>query len=62
MFVGHPLDLIKVRLQTMPIPAAGEAPLYTGMVDCAKKTMARDGVRSLAFVLIVRDLIFVLAW
>lgn len=45
VFVGHPLDLIKVRLQTMPAPAPGQQPLYTGMVDCAKQTIARDGVR-----------------
>lgn len=45
VFVGHPLDLIKVRLQTMPKPAPGEAPLYTGMADCARKTIAKDGVR-----------------
>lgn len=44
---GHPLDLIKVNLQTMPRPKAGEAPLYTGMVDCAKKIIAKDGVTGL---------------
>ncbi|GFG32479.1 hypothetical protein Cfor_11918 [Coptotermes formosanus] len=40
---GHPLDTIKVRLQTMPKPAPGEAPVYTGTWDCAKKTIKREG-------------------
>lgn len=44
MFVGHPLDLIKVRLQTMPVPAPGERPLYTGMMDVARQTIAKDGM------------------
>jgi len=33
--VGHPLDLIKVRLQT--------SNQYTGMVDCAAQIMKKDG-------------------
>ncbi|XP_066996720.2 mitochondrial carnitine/acylcarnitine carrier protein [Anabrus simplex] len=44
---GHPLDTIKVRLQTMPKHAPGEAPLYTGTWDCAKKTVQKEGVRGL---------------
>ncbi|PNF15006.1 Congested-like trachea protein [Cryptotermes secundus] len=40
---GHPLDTIKVRLQTMPKPAPGEAPVYTGTWDCAKQTFKREG-------------------
>ncbi|KNE56521.1 hypothetical protein AMAG_02323 [Allomyces macrogynus ATCC 38327] len=36
---GHPLDLIKVRLQT--------SNQYKGMVDCARQTMAKEGVRGL---------------
>eukprot|EP01116_Phalansterium_solitarium_P016643 TRINITY_DN3906_c0_g2_i1.p1 TRINITY_DN3906_c0_g2~~TRINITY_DN3906_c0_g2_i1.p1 ORF type:complete len:307 (+),score=93.36 TRINITY_DN3906_c0_g2_i1:96-1016(+) len=44
--VGHPLDTIKVRLQTMQV-VAGQAPLYTGALDCAKKTIAREGVKGL---------------
>lgn len=43
---GQPLDTIKVRLQTMPsIP--GQSPLYSGAWDCAKKTVAKEGVRGL---------------
>ena len=37
--VGHPFDLVKVRLQT-----SNE---YTGIVDCVKKTVARDGPKGL---------------
>lgn len=40
---GHPLDTIKVRLQTMPKPAPGQAPLYRGTFDCAMKTVGREG-------------------
>jgi len=39
VFVGHPLDLIKVRLQT-----SNE---YSGIADCMKKTIAKDGVKGL---------------
>ncbi|XP_054710058.1 mitochondrial carnitine/acylcarnitine carrier protein-like [Uloborus diversus] len=40
---GHPLDTIKVRLQTMPKPAPGALPLYSGTFDCAKKTIIKEG-------------------
>jgi len=43
VLVGHPLDTIKVRLQTMPEPKLGESPLYSGTFDCAKKTVSREG-------------------
>jgi len=36
VLVGHPLDTIKVRLQT-----SNE---YTGMMDCFRKTVAKDGI------------------
>lgn len=39
--------MIQVRLQTMPVPAAGIAPLYRGTYDCAKKTVQREGFRGL---------------
>lgn len=39
VFVGHPLDLIKVRLQT-----SNE---YNGIVDCATKTFRKDGLKVL---------------
>uniref|UniRef100_A0A1L8DEP0 Putative mitochondrial ornithine transporter n=1 Tax=Nyssomyia neivai TaxID=330878 RepID=A0A1L8DEP0_9DIPT len=47
VIVGHPLDTIKVRLQTMPLPEAGQSPLYAGTWDCAKKTIQREGFRGL---------------
>ncbi|VEN48433.1 unnamed protein product [Callosobruchus maculatus] len=43
VLVGHPLDTIKVRLQTMPIPKNGEHPIYTGTLDCFKKTIRNEG-------------------
>lgn len=39
VIVGHPFDTIKVRLQTNSS--------YTGMIDCATKTIKREGVRGL---------------
>ncbi|XP_044019542.1 congested-like trachea protein, partial [Aphidius gifuensis] len=45
--VGHPLNTMKVRLQTSPIPKPGESPLCKGTWDCAKKTVAKEGFRSL---------------
>eukprot|EP00695_Tsukubamonas_globosa_P002453 TRINITY_DN3591_c0_g1_i1.p2 TRINITY_DN3591_c0_g1~~TRINITY_DN3591_c0_g1_i1.p2 ORF type:complete len:116 (+),score=27.92 TRINITY_DN3591_c0_g1_i1:90-437(+) len=47
VLAGHPFDTIKVRLQTMPAVNPGEIPRYTGMVDCAKKTIAGEGVGGL---------------
>ncbi|KAL1123974.1 hypothetical protein AAG570_001744 [Ranatra chinensis] len=44
---GHPLDTIKVRLQTMAKPAPGQLPLYSGTWDCAKKTVQKEGFRGL---------------
>lgn len=38
--VGHPLDTVKVKLQTTE-------GVYTGMTDCIKKTIATDGVTGL---------------
>jgi hypothetical protein len=40
---GQPFDTIKVRLQTMPVPAPGEAPMYSGTLDAIKKTVGREG-------------------
>lgn len=37
--VGHPFDLVKVRLQT------AERGVYTGAFDVVKKGIARDGLR-----------------
>mmetsp|Transcript_33283 Transcript_33283/g.43891 ORF Transcript_33283/g.43891 Transcript_33283/m.43891 type:complete len:314 (+) Transcript_33283:69-1010(+) len=42
VMVGHPLDLIKVKLQTMTI-VPGKDPPYKGLIDCAQKTLRREG-------------------
>jgi solute carrier family 25 (mitochondrial carnitine/acylcarnitine transporter), member 20/29 len=47
VLAGHPMDTIKVRLQTMPIPKPGEVALYAGTWDCFKKTINREGFRGL---------------
>lgn len=39
VIVGHPFDLVKVRMQT------AEKGVYTGAVDVARKTIAREGLR-----------------
>lgn len=38
VIVGHPFDLIKVRLQT------AEKGVYNGAIDAVKKTIAREGL------------------
>lgn len=43
---GHPLDTIKVRLQTQKPGPDGKFP-FAGMADCAKKTFAKEGVKGL---------------
>ncbi|BFZ08572.1 hypothetical protein BsWGS_11611 [Bradybaena similaris] len=40
---GHPLDTVKVRLQTMPKPAPGQPPLFKGTFDCLMKTVTKEG-------------------
>ncbi|OQV21342.1 Mitochondrial carnitine/acylcarnitine carrier protein [Hypsibius exemplaris] len=47
VIVGHPLDTIKVRLQTMPRVSAGQTPLYSGTYDCFKKTIKAEGFKGL---------------
>lgn len=38
VIVGHPFDLVKVRLQT------SEKGVYSGAIDVVKKTIAREGL------------------
>ncbi|KAH9255016.1 hypothetical protein BASA81_006961 [Batrachochytrium salamandrivorans] len=40
VLTGQPFDTVKVRLQTQSI----EAPSYTGVVDCASKTLKNEGL------------------
>lgn len=39
VIVGHPFDLVKVRLQT------AEKGVYNGAIDCVRQTVAREGLR-----------------
>ena len=39
VLVGHPFDLVKVRMQT------AERGVYTGALDVVRKTVAREGLR-----------------
>lgn len=41
--VGHPFDTLKVRLQTQP----SKNPIYSGVVDCFKKTIKWEGLGGL---------------
>ena len=42
--VANPFDVVKSRLQQMPVPAPGEAPLYSGMKDCFVKSIKAEGI------------------
>lgn len=42
VFAGHPLDTIKVRLQTQPYTLDGKPTLYKGTFDCAKKIIRNE--------------------
>ncbi|XP_008285868.1 mitochondrial carnitine/acylcarnitine carrier protein-like [Stegastes partitus] len=45
LLAGHPLDTIKVRLQTQP--KAAQYALYTGTYDCFRKTVSKEGILGL---------------
>jgi len=47
MCVAQPTDLIKIRLQAQGRLPAGVKPEYSGMADCFKKVVAKDGVAGL---------------
>ncbi|XP_062398190.1 mitochondrial carnitine/acylcarnitine carrier protein [Sardina pilchardus] len=47
LFAGHPLDTIKVRLQTQPKASPTQYVLYTGTYDCFRKTVSKEGVLGL---------------
>lgn len=46
VLVGHPLDTIKVRIQTMTV-VPGQPPPYRGTLDCALKMVKGEGPLSL---------------
>lgn len=41
--VSNPFDVLKSRLQNMPVKADGTA-MYTGMMDCFTKSLKADGI------------------
>lgn len=43
MIVGHPFDLVKVRLQT------AEKGVYNGAMDVVRRTVAREGLARVWF-------------
>uniref|UniRef100_A0A8C5BNR0 Mitochondrial carnitine/acylcarnitine carrier protein n=1 Tax=Gadus morhua TaxID=8049 RepID=A0A8C5BNR0_GADMO len=47
LLAGHPLDTIKVRLQTQPKASPGQLLLYRGTYDCFHKTISKEGILGL---------------
>nr|XP_046252375.1 mitochondrial carnitine/acylcarnitine carrier protein isoform X1 [Scatophagus argus] len=47
LLAGHPLDTIKVRLQTQPKSSCNQYRLYTGTYDCFRKTISKEGILGL---------------
>ncbi|GAA0169795.1 hypothetical protein Leryth_018907 [Lithospermum erythrorhizon] len=47
LIVGHPFDTIKVKLQSQPAAAPGQALKYVGAMDAVKQTIAGEGSRGL---------------
>lgn len=47
VITGHPLDTIKVHLQTMPSGPHIKTPLYSGTFDCAAKIVKKEGILGL---------------
>lgn len=41
LFMGHPLDTVKVRLQTQLPSLPRQPPMYFGTLDCLPKTLRR---------------------
>ena len=50
MVVGHPFDLVKVRLQT------AEKGVYTSAIDVVRKTVAREGLARVCIYRIIATL------
>lgn len=48
IIVGHPLDTLKVRLQTQNILiSSGEAPRFNSLVGCFQRTISEEGWKAL---------------
>lgn len=41
---SNPIDVMKTRLMTQPTDAHGRGTLYSGMLDCARKTFREGGL------------------
>lgn len=39
-----PFDVVKSRIQNMPMPQPGAPPMFDGMLDCARKSISKEGV------------------
>lgn len=50
VLTGQPFDTIKVRLQTQPTP-----PVYSGPLDCLKKSFQQEGIPGLYRVCIYNE-------
>ncbi|XP_054636371.1 mitochondrial carnitine/acylcarnitine carrier protein isoform X1 [Dunckerocampus dactyliophorus] len=47
LLAGHPLDTVKVRLQTQPKASCSQYVLYKGTYDCFRKTVSKEGLLGL---------------
>ncbi|XP_026189500.1 mitochondrial carnitine/acylcarnitine carrier protein isoform X2 [Mastacembelus armatus] len=47
LLTGHPLDTIKVRLQTQPKASCTHNMHYAGTYDCFRKTVSKEGILGL---------------
>lgn len=45
ILTGHPMDTIKVRIQTMSSPKPGTVAPFNGTLDCVRKTFEHEGLR-----------------
>ncbi len=43
----YPIDFVKTRLQNQPYDANGKGTIYSGIVDCFRKSIKSEGVRGL---------------
>lgn len=45
--VTSPFDVVKSRIMNQPTPTPGSSPLYSGTLDCFRKTIKAEGVHGL---------------
>lgn len=44
---SNPVDVIKTRLMSQPTDASGKGTSYSGVLDCARKTLQEGGMQAL---------------